>query len=80
MGRKSSLLLKDAQAPWGNRGMDGPHTAPAIMGHMAARVINAMKTITQVVMTTMGVTMKQRPEHRELPWGRQRGGIFKERA
>lgn len=50
------------------------------MGHMDARVINAKKTITQVVMTTMGVTMKQRPEHRELPWGRQRGRIFRERV
>lgn len=50
------------------------------MGHMDARVINAKKTITQVVMTRMGVTMKQRPEHRELPWGRQRGRIFRERV
>ena len=50
------------------------------MGHMNARVINAMKTITPVVMTMMEVAMKQRPQHRELPWGRQRGGIFRERA
>lgn len=40
------------------------------MGHMDVRVINAMKTITQVVMTMMEMAMKQRPEHGELPWGR----------